>query len=153
MLREHLNEALKSAMKAKEARAVSTLRLILAAIKDRDIALRGQGDAEGISDDDVLKVLQTMVRQRQESIKLYTKGGRQDLVDQETAETEVIRRFLPEQLDAAAVARAVEDAVAETGASGLKEMGSVMAYLRERYAGRMDFAAAGKTAKQKLGGG
>jgi uncharacterized protein YqeY len=153
MLREHLNEALKSAMKAKEARAVSTLRLILAAIKDRDIAARGQGDAEGISDDDVLKVLQTMVRQRQESIKLYAQGGRQDLVDQETAETEIIRRFLPAQMDAAAIATAVEDAVAETGASGLKEMGSVMAYLRERYAGRMDFAAAGKTAKQKLGGG
>ncbi len=153
MLRENLTEALKGAMKLKNRRAISTLRLILAAIKDRDIAARGEGNAEGISDDDVLKVLQTMVRQRQESIKMYQQGGRQDLVDQETEETEIIRTFLPEQLDTAAIAAAVEEALSETGAGGLKEMGRVMAYLRERYAGRMDFAEASKTAKQKLGGG
>ncbi len=153
MLRENLNEALKGAMKAKNQRAVSTLRLILAAIKDRDIAARGEGNSEGISEDDVLKVLQTMVRQRQESIKLYQQGGRQDLVDQETEETEIIQTFLPEQMDAAAIDAVVAEAVSETGAGGLKEMGRVMALLRERYAGRMDFAAASKIAKQKLDGG
>ena len=117
MLRENLNEALKGAMKAKNKRAVSTLRLILAAIKDRDIAARGQGNSEGISEDDILKVLQTMARQRQESIKLYQHGGRQDLVDQETEETEFIQTFLPEQMDAAGIAAAVEEAVSETGAA------------------------------------
>ncbi len=119
MLRENLNEALKGAMKAKNKRAVSTLRLILAAIKDRDIAARGKGNAEGISEDDILSVLQTMVRQRQESIKLYREGGRQDLVDQETEETAIIQTFLPTQMDAAAVDAAVGEAVAETGAGGL----------------------------------
>ncbi len=153
MLRENLNEALKGAMKAQNKRAVSTLRLILAAIKDRDIAARGQGNSEGISEDDILKVLQTMVRQRQESIKLYQQGGRQDLVDQETEETGIIQTFLPEQMDTAAIDAAVGEAVAETGAGGLKEMGRVMAWLRERYAGHMDFAAASRAAKQKLGGG
>ncbi len=153
MLRENLNEALKGAMKAKNKRAVSTLRLILAAIKDRDIAARGKGNSEGISEDDILKVLQTMVRQRHESIKMYQQGGRQDLVDQEIEETGIIQTFLPEQMDAVAIAAAVGEAVSETGAAGLKEMGRVMAWLRERYAGRMDFAAASKAAKQRLGGG
>ena len=153
MLREQLNEALKTAMKAKNKCAVSTLRLILAAIKDRDIAARGQGNAEGINEDDILKVLQTMVRQRQDSIKMYRQGGRQDLVDQETEETGIIQGFLPEQMDVAAIAKAVDDAVSATGAGGLKEMGQVMAWLRGNFAGRMDFAEASKAAKQKLGGG
>lgn len=153
MLREELNEALKTAMKARDQRAVSTLRLILAAIKDRDIAARGQGNAEGISEDDVLKVLTTMVRQRKDSIEMYQKGDRPDLVEQETEETEIIRRFLPEQMDPDATAAAIDQALADTGAGGLKEMGQVMAHLRQLYAGRMDFAEAGKTVKQKLGGG
>ncbi len=153
MLREQLTEALKTAMKAKNKRAVSTLRLILAAIKDRDIAVRGRGNSEGISDDDILKVLQTMVRQRQESIKMYRDGGRQDLVDQETEETGIIQGFLPEQMDSDAIVGAVDEAMSSTGAGGLKEMGRVMAWLRENYAGRMDFAVASKAAKQKLGGG
>jgi len=153
MLREDLSDALKTAMRAKHQIAVSTLRLILAAIKDRDIAARGQGNADGISDDEILKVLQTMVRQRQDSIKMYRQGGRQDLVDQETEETEIIQSFLPEQMDEAAIAQAVDDAVAATGAEGLKEVGQVMGWLRENFAGRMDFAVANKVAKQKLGGG
>lgn len=153
MLRDDLNEALKTAMRAKNARAVSTLRLILAAVKDRDIAARGQGRSEGISDEEVLGVLQTMVRQRQESIRMYQQGGREDLVAQETEETGIIRSFLPEPMDADAIAAAVDAAVAETGASGLKAMGAVMALLRERFAGRMDFAQAARAVKERLGGG
>lgn len=153
MLRDDINQALKDAMKAKDARAVSTLRLILAAIKDRDIAARGEGNAEGIGDAEVMKVLETMVKQRRESIALYAKGGRQDLVEQETAEIGIIQRFLPEQMSEDEIAAAVEGAVAELGAVSLKDMGRTMAYLRERYAGRMDFAKAGALLKARLGAG
>jgi uncharacterized protein YqeY len=152
MLRDDINETLKFAMKAKNKRAVSTLRLIMAAVKDRDIAARGKGNSEGISDDEVMQVLQTMVRQRQESIKLYAEGGRQDLVDQETEETAIIRKFLPEQMDEAAVTAAVDAALSEAGAAGLKDMGRVMGVLRNHYAGRMDFGAASAMLKQRLGG-
>ena len=152
MLRDDINETLKLAMKAKNKRAVSTLRLIMAAVKDRDIAARGKGNSEGISDDEVMQVLQTMVRQRQESIKLYAEGGRQDLVDQETEETAIIRKFLPEQMDEAAITAAVDAALSEAGAAGLKDMGRVMGVLRNHYAGRMDFGAASAMLKQRLGG-
>lgn len=151
MLREDINQALKSAMKAKDQRATSTLRLILAAIKDRDIAARGQGNPDGISDADVMKVLQTMVKQRQESIELYHKGGRQDLVEQESQEIRIIRDFLPEQMSEAETAAAVAETARELGASGLKDMGRTMAALRERYAGRMDFAKASAQLKNLLG--
>ncbi len=142
MLRARLGEALKSAMKAKDERRVSTLRLILAALKDRDIAARGEGNAEGIADEDVLQMLVTMIRQRRDSIVFYKKGGRDDLVRQEQEETEVIREFLPKQLDDEETEAASREMIAEVGAKGLKDMGRIMARLKERYAGRMDFAKA-----------
>lgn len=153
MLRDDIGQALKTAMKAKDQRAVSTLRLILAAIKDRDIAARGQGNPDGIDDAEVMKVLQTMVKQRHDSIALYQKGGRQDLVEQETGEIGIIEGFLPAQMTDAAIAAAVEAAVLELEASALKDMGRTMAHLRERYAGQMDFARAGALLKARLGAG
>ena len=142
MLRARLGEALKSAMKAKEARRVATLRLILAALKDRDIAARGEGNAEGIADEDILNMLVTMIRQRRDSIAFYKKGGRDDLVRQEQEETEVIQDFLPKQLDEQEMETASREMIAEVGAKGLKDMGRIMAGLKARYAGRMDFGKA-----------
>ena len=142
MLRARLGEALKSAMKAKEARRVATLRLILAALKDRDIAARGEGNAEGIADEDILNMLATMIRQRRDSIAFYKKGGRDDLVRQEQEETEVIQDFLPKQLDEQEMKTASREMIAEVGAKGLKDMGRIMAGLKARYAGRMDFGKA-----------
>lgn len=152
MLRERLNEELKKAMLAKEQRATGTLRLILAALKDRDIANRGKGQSNGISDDEILTMLQTMIKQRRESIEMYTKGGREELARQEAEEIEVIEGYLPEQMDDAAIEAAIRQAIDSAGASGLKEMGKVMAALREQYAGQMDFAKAGKVAKDLLSG-
>ena len=142
MLRARLGEALKSAMKAREARRVATLRLILAALKDRDIAARGEGNAEGIADEDILNMLVTMIRQRRDSIAFYKKGGRDDLVRQEQEETEVIQDFLPKQLDEQEMETASREMIAEVGAKGLKDMGRIMAGLKARYAGRMDFGKA-----------
>ena len=152
MLRERLNDALKKAMLAKEQRATATLRLILAALKDRDIAARGKGQSEGIGDDEILSMLQTMIKQRRESIEMYRKGGRPELAEQEAEEIAIIEGFLPEQMDEAAVEAAIRQTIESVGASGLKEMGKVMAALREEYAGQMDFAKAGKVAKQLLSG-
>jgi len=140
-------------MKAKDQRSTSTLRMILAAIKDRDIAARGQGNTGGIGDADVVRVMQAMIKQRQESIELYKQGARQDLVDQETQEIAIIQRFLPEQMTAAEMEKAVADAARELGAAGLKDMGRTMALLRERHGGRMDFAQAGAQLKKLLGAG
>ena len=142
MLRERLNERLKSAMKDKDARAVSTLRLILTAIKDRDIAARGKGESEGIAEPEILQVLQTMIRQRQDAIKLYEQGGRLELAEQEAEEISIIEGFLPEQLDDAAVLNAIREVVSEVGAKSIKDMGKAMAELRKRYAGQMDFGKA-----------
>ncbi len=153
MLRQRLGDALKVAMKTKDRLATSTLRLILAAVKDRDIAARGKGNADGISDDEVMSVLQTMVRQRDESIVLYEKGERPELAEKEAQEIDVIRRFLPEQMDEEQLSRAVTEAVDELGAASLKDMGRTMALLRERYAGRMDFAQASVLVKARLAGG
>jgi uncharacterized protein YqeY len=150
MLRDDISAALKDAMKAKNARGVSTLRLILAAIKDRDIAARGEGNADGIDEDGVMQVLQTMVKQRQESIKLYEQGGRQDLVDQETEEVAIIRGFLPEPMTEEQTAAAVSEAVDALGAASIKDMGRTMAHLREAYAGRMDFGRASALLKARL---
>lgn len=150
MMRQRLNEALKSAMKARNERAVSTLRLILAALKDRDIAARGRGNTEGISDDDILSMLQTMIRQRRESIELYEQGGRLDLAEAEREEIAIIEGFLPRQMDEAAIRSAVEDVIAEIGAKGLKDMGRTMAELRSRYAGQMDFGKASGIVKAAL---
>jgi uncharacterized protein YqeY len=150
MLRERLTKALKEATLAKDTCATATVRLILAALKDRDIAARGRDGSNEISDDEILGLLQTMIKQRRESIEMYVKGNRKDLADRETAEIEVIRRFMPEQMGEADIAKAVEGVIGELGAGSLKEMGKVMAALRERYAGRMDFAKASAVAKQKL---
>jgi len=150
MLRQRLNDALKEAMKARDQRSVSTLRLVLAQLKDRDIAARPAGNASGIGEAEIEEMLLKMVKQRQESIALYKRGNRPDLVQQEEEEIAVIERFMPKQLDAAEAAAAVEAAIAETGAQSVKEMGKVMAKLKERFAGRMDFAKAGALVKQRL---
>ena len=152
MLRQQLNDALKEAMKAKQYRAVSTLRLILAALKDRDIANRTEGvDDVGIGEDQILWLLQSMIKQRRDSIEAYIKGGRQELADGEAEEIEIIRRFLPEQMDEDALADAVGQIIAEAGASGIKDMGNVMGLLREKYAGQMDFGKASAMVKARLG--
>ncbi len=150
MFRQRLNDELKAAMKAKKKRAVSTLRLILAALKDRDIAARGKGNTEGIDEAEILQMLQTMVKQRQESITMYEKGDRPELAAKEAEEIDVIERYLPKQLDPAEVGDAVDAAIAEIEATSLKDMGGVMALLRERYAGRMDFGRASGTVKERL---
>lgn len=152
MMRQRLNEALKSAMKARNERAVSTLRLILAALKDRDIAARSKGNHDGIDEAEILQMLQTMVKQREESIALYEKGGRLELAQQEQEEIDIIRGYLPKQLSDEEIARAVKEVVAELGAANLKDMGRTMAALRERYAGQMDFAKASAQIKARLGG-
>lgn len=149
-LRDRLQSALKDAMKAKEADRLSALRLINAAIKDREIAQRGEGGAE-VTDADLLSVLGKMVKQRQESARIYEEGGRLELAEKELAEIRVIEEFLPRQLSAEEVAKAIDAAVAETGATGLRDMGKVMAALKTKYTGQMDFAAAGAAIKARLG--
>ncbi len=152
MIRDQLPDAYKTALKDKDERAVSTLRLIIAALKDRDIAARSKGNPDGISDDEILQMLQTMVKQRRESISMYEKGGRLELAEQEGEEITIIQRFLPEQLDAAATEEAVDKTIAELGATGLKDMGAVMGALRDNYAGQMDFGRASGIVKARLGG-
>ncbi len=150
MFRTELSDALKDAMWAKEACAVSTLRLILAALKDRDIAARGKGNSEGVSAAEILDLLQKMVRQRRESIELFEKGDRQDVADKEAEEIKVIQRFLPKQLDSDQVRGAVQEIIEELGAATIKDMGRVMAALKERYAGRMEFGKASALVKKRL---
>ncbi len=151
MLRERLDTDLKTAMKAREQRAVSTIRLILTAIKDRDIAARGKGNADGISDQDIFQVLQTMVRQRREAIELYEQGGRLELAEQEADEIKIIEGFQPQQIDEDDIGGIVGGIIEEVGAGGIKDMGRVMGLLRERYAGQMDFGKASAVLKQQLG--
>ncbi len=151
MLRTRLNDALKSAMKAKDELAVSTLRLTLAALKDRDIAARTKGDTNGIGEDDILGLLGTMIKQRREAIAHYEQGGRPELAKREAEEIDVIEGFLPKQLSEEEIQSVVKEMIAEVGAGGLKEMGRVMAALRERYSGRMDFAKASAIVKRQLG--
>ena len=152
MLREQLNDTLKDAMRAKDAATVGTLRMVLAAIKDKDIAARPSGNSTGITDPEVLSLLQTMIKQRRESIVLYKQGAREDLVAKEESEISVIERYLPQQMDAAAIKVAVDAAVAETGATSIKDMGKVMAILKTKYAGQVDMAALGPEVKARLGG-
>ena len=150
MLRNDLTTALKAAMREKDQTGVSTIRLILAAIKDRDIAARDKGVTDGIEDDEILALLQTMVKQRNESITLYEQGGRVDLVESEQAEIEVIRRFMPAQMTEQETRAAVSSVISEIGAAGLKDMGRTMQALRSRYPGRMDFGKASGIVKQAL---
>ena len=139
-------------MKTKEAVAVSTIRLILTAVKDRDISARGKGDVEGIDDQEILMVLQTMIRQREEAIALYENGGREALAKREAEEIDVIRTFLPRQLEEGELTQAVRSVLEEIGAVGLKDMGRTMAVLKERYTGRMDFTKASAVVKAALNG-
>ncbi len=149
-MRDKINAALKDAIKARDARRTSTLRLINAAIKDRDIAARGEG-REAVDEAEIMAILQKMVKQREESVVLYDKGGRTDLAEQERGEIEVIRDFLPKPLDEEDIAAAISDAIAETGAVSLRDMGKVVDVLKARYPGRIDFGKAAKIVKQKLG--
>ena len=150
MLHNRLADALKGAMKTHDKRAVSTLRLILAALKDRDIAARSKGDSEPIGEDEIMLMLRKMISQRHDSIEMYAKGGRDDLVEQEAAEMVIIEGFLPKQMDDDAIVAAVEVAIAETGAEGLKDMGRLMSLLRERFPGEMDFGKASAKIKERL---
>ncbi|WP_105384070.1 GatB/YqeY domain-containing protein [Neorhizobium alkalisoli] len=149
MMRDKLSEALKDAMKAKDTRRLSTVRLIQAAIKDRDIGNRGVGK-DPVSDDDILQILQKMVKQREESAKIYEDAGRAELATQEREEIEVIKGFMPEQLSDEKVRGLIQAAVTETGAQGLRDMGKVMAVLKEKYPGQMDFAKASGVVKELL---
>jgi uncharacterized protein YqeY len=151
MLRGQISDALKDAMRAKEARTVGALRLILAKLKDQDIAARPRGVTDGIPDEEILQMLQSMIKQRRESIALYEQGGRQELADQERDEIAVIERFLPRQMDEADTKAAITAAIAATGAAGVKDMGKVMAELRARHAGQMDFGKASALVKGMLG--
>ena len=152
MLRERFNEALKAAMRGKEALTVSTVRLILARLKERDIEVRPKGNAEGIAEPEIQQMLQGMIKQRRESIALYEQGKRPELAAQEAAEIAIIEGFLPKQLSDAELDEAVKAAIAATGAAGAKDMGRVMTALREKHAGQMDFAKASGAAKKLLQG-
>ena len=149
-LRTRVGGALKDAMKARDADRLSTLRLINAAIKDRDIALRGDGREDGVTDAEVLQILGKMVKQRQESVRAYEEGGRLELAEKERAEVLVIEEFLPRQLSGEEISAAVDEAIAATGAKGIRDMGRVMGELKGRYAGQMDFAAVGPLVKDRL---
>jgi len=148
-MRDKLSEALKDAMRAKDSRRLSTVRLIQTAIKDRDIANRGAGK-DPVSDDDILQILQKMVKQREESAKIYEDAGRAELAAQEREEIDVIKGFMPEQLSDEKVRELIQVAVAETDAQGLRDMGKVMAVLKEKYPGQMDFAKASGVVKELL---
>lgn len=151
MLRERIDTALKQAMKARDDKdRVATLRLVNAAIKDRDIAARGEDRCEGVSDEEILGILTKMVKQREESAAAFEKGCRPELAEQERREIEVIREFLPRQLSEEEIRAAVKDVINEYEASGLKDMGKCMEALKERYHGSMDFGQAGKLMKDSL---
>jgi len=152
MLRDNLNEALKEAMRARDMTTVGAVRLILAKLKEVDIAARTEASREGVADDRILSMLQGMIKQRNESVVLYEKGNRPELAEKEKAEIAVIERFLPQQMDEAAIDTAVREAVAASGAKTVKDMGGVMAALKARYAGQMDFAKASAAVKKALAG-
>jgi uncharacterized protein len=150
MLREAFTERLKEAMRARDARTVSSVRMIMAALKDRDIAARGSGNPNGIPEAEIPRLLQGMVKQRRESIALYRQGNRPELADREEQEIAVIESFLPRQMSDDEIAEVARAAIAETGAAGIKDMGKVMGVLRERHAGVIDMARAGAVVKQLL---
>jgi len=151
MLREGFTERLKAAMRAKDTRTLSTVRLVIAGLKDRDIAARGAGNPGGIADPEILRMLQGMVKQRRESIALYRQGNRPELAQQEEEEIAIIESFLPRQMSEDEIAAAAKAAIADTGAAGPKDMGRVMAVLRERHTGTIDLGRAGAAVKQLLG--
>ena len=150
MLRQRLKAALTEAMKSKNTISVSTLRLIMAALKDRDIAARPSGVTDGIEDDGILSMLQSMIKQRHDSIEMYEKGGRQELADAEQQEIEIIEQFLPQQFSDSEIDDAVTGIIADLGATCIKDMGKVMGALKGKYAGEMDFGKASKLVKDRL---
>ncbi len=151
MLRQAFTDRLKQAMKVRDVRAVSTVRMILAGLKERDVAARGEANANGIAEPEIARMLQGMIKQRRESIVLYEQGNRADLAQLERDEIGVIESFLPRQMSEDQIAAAAQAAIAETGAAGIKDMGKVMATLREHHAGSMDFSRAGPIVKRLLG--
>ena len=150
-IRDRLMEATKEAMKARDAARLSTLRMMSSGIKDRDIFVRGEGGEVPVADADLMGLMGKMIKQRQDAAKVYVQGHRQELADKELAEVKVIEEFLPRQLDSAGVEAAVTAAIAETGATSIKDMGRVMAALKAKYAGQMDFGAVGALIKGRLG--
>jgi len=150
-MRERIAEALKDAMRSKSAERLSTLRLINAALKDREIALRGEPDGGTVGNAEILAIMGRMVKQRHESVRAYEEGGRLELAEKEAAEIKVIEEFLPRQLTADEIAAAIDEAVAATGASSIRDIGRVMAELKGRYMGQMDFGAVGPLVKARLG--
>jgi uncharacterized protein YqeY len=150
MLRERFTAALKEAMLKQEKRRTGTLRLVQAAVKDRDIAARTAGKDGAVSDDEILELLGKMIKQRLESARQYEEGKRPELAAQEREEIEIIKEFLPQQLDDAELRAAVAEALKATGAESVKDMGKCMAELKARYAGRMDFAKASQVVKELL---
>ncbi|WP_377507068.1 GatB/YqeY domain-containing protein [Octadecabacter sp. R77987] len=150
-MRERVSTALKEAMKAKDADRLSTLRLINAAIKDREIAARGTGDDDAVTDDEVLGILGKMVKQRQESARAYEEGGRLELAEKEQSEIGIIEEFLPRQLDEDESAAAIDAAISKVGAQSVRDMGKVMGILKKKYTGQMDFGRVGPMVKDRLG--
>ena len=146
--RERFAADLKEAIKARDTKRISTLRLITAAIKDRDIAARTEDNADGVGDAEILAILAKMIRQREESARLYEEGGRLDLAEQERSEIAIIRDYLPRQMSEAEVDAAITRAIEETGASSIRDMGKVMATLKARHTGQMDFSRVGVAVKQ-----
>ena len=149
-LREQLNDSMKEAMKAKDAKRLATVRLILAALKDRDIAARSETSRELLGDDEILTLLAKMIKQRDESAIAFDAGKRPELAAGEREEIAIIRSFMPAQMDEAGVKAAADAVIAELGASSIKDMGKVMAAMKERYAGQMDFAKASSLVKERL---
>ena len=149
-MRDAISNAQKEALKAKDKTALSTIRLITAALKDRDIAARTKGAGDGISDDEILSMLQTMIKQRAESVKLYNKGNRPELAAAENEEIRVIQQFLPQQLSDEELEQAIATAITSSGAESVKDMGKVMAVLKGQYAGQIDFGVASGKIKNTL---
>lgn len=152
MLREQITEALKTSMKARDEHTTATLRLMIAAMKNKDVDARAKGNQAGIGDDEIVQMLQGMIKQRNESIALYEKGSRPELAEKERGEIAVIERFLPQQMGDAAIEAAASAAIAAAGATSVKDMGKVMGALKQKYAGQMDMAKAGAAVRRLLGG-
>lgn len=149
-MRDQINVSLKEAMKARDSLKTSTLRLVNAAIKDRDIAARGNGGRDLVGDEEILEILSKMVKQRRESHSIYKEAGRMDLADQEAKEIIIITEFLPKQMDDDEIKAACEAVIAEIKAEGLKDMGKIMGALKGKYAGQMDFGKASKMIRDIL---
>jgi uncharacterized protein YqeY len=149
-MRDILDKSLKDAMRARDTQKISTIRLINAAIKDRDIAIRSEDNLEGVSDGEILSILSKMIKQRKESAKQYEEGGRLELAQQEFEEIEIIENFLPRQLDLKETEQIVKKIILEINANSLRDMGKVMSLLKENYSGKMDFGKAGVVAKELL---